>query len=100
MTQHQMVALQSCAPDLWDGDPTGASAMLREVVADGLQRIAAEQGGALLVDTVSLIDSTRRWVYPVDEDGNPDGEPFEMVDTRWTARAEGPDGWTPYPHDD
>lgn len=94
MTQHKMVALQSVSPEMW-GDHDGSSQILREIVADGLQRIAAEQGGTLLVDTVSLSDSNRRWVYPVDEDGNQDGVPYEVVDTRWTAMVEGPDGWTP-----
>ena len=89
-----MVLNQTVSPEMW-GDHDSPQ-IVREIVTYDLESMAASAGGVLVADSLELSDATRRWIYPVDDDGYlTGGPPFEVVDTRWVAWAEGPDGWAP-----
>lgn len=94
LTRRKMVLNQTVSLEMW-GDH-GSPQIVREIVTYDLESIAAKEGGTLVADSLELSDVARRWIYPMDDDGYLTGEPpFEVVDTRWVAEAEGPDGWAP-----
>lgn len=88
----KMVSSMPVSPDYWD-EIGGDTSVIAPMVVDGFEHMVTEHGGSLV--DVTYVEHQRRWIQPEDEDGNPTGEPFEIIDTRWSAQADMPEGWKP-----